>query len=180
MNYKLQFIDVHTALSLGVTQQIGRDHICFIHSNIATSDHLIWFNLLLKMLDTRRGAILLSVLVFTATVLHTDIVAHTFSSLEGKSENSDEILKLEPRHESTKSCWQRLYEDNLRNEGPFELARTTMCAFSPKNPEQEKHLEKKKFTILLIGVHLGPPTGIFIFCTNYNNNIHVPFKSLTS
>ena len=34
-----------------------------------------------------------------------------------------------------------------------------MCAFSPKIPEDDAYLTQKKFTILLIGVHLGPPTG---------------------
>ena len=57
------------------------------------------------------------------------------------------------------SCWRRLYEKDLRKENPFELSKTTMCAFSPKIPEDDAYLTQKKFTILLIGVHLGPPTG---------------------
>ena len=91
-----------------------------------------------------------------------------FSSIaEDKYKEELKLESIKPS-KSSKSCWQRLYEDNLRDEGPFELARTTMCAFSPKNPEKEKHLEKKKFTIMLIGVHLGPPTGkIFLISLTY-------------
>ena len=56
-------------------------------------------------------------------------------------------------------CWRRLYEEDLRKEGPFELSKTTMCAFSPKIPEDDAYLTKTNFTILLIGVHIGPANG---------------------
>ena len=72
--------------------------------------------------------------------------------------------------ENDKNCWRRLYEEDLRKKGPFELSRTTICAFSPKIPPDDEFLTKKKFTILHMGVHLGPATG------NRNNKAEIMIK----
>ena len=77
-----------------------------------------------------------------------------------KKNNLSRHLRTEFRQTNGKnSCWRKLYENDLRKEGPFELSRITMCAFSPKIPQDDEFLIKKNFTILYIGVHVGPASG---------------------